>query len=80
MARLEEGLHVLQVLASDDVLEIQTRDGRHEEAASAVRVPEAPQAVVTGAVLLVRVVVADDGGQIACLERGGHRFGLGTGR
>ena len=47
---------------------IQARDARHEEAALARAVSEAPDAVVAGAVFFVSGVIADDRAQVADLE------------
>ncbi len=60
VARLEENLPILEMLAGDEMFEIQTRDARHKEASRALRVMQAPHTVVAGAMFVSRGVVAHD--------------------
>ena len=51
VARLEENLSVLKLLAGDDMLQIQARQRGHEHAACPCRMVQAPHAVIAGAML-----------------------------
>jgi hypothetical protein len=71
VARLEEDLAQaggVLLVAVEDVLEVETGDGRHEQVARLGAMHQAPDAVVAGAMVAGGGVVADDGGDVADAE------------